>query len=238
MDTRLPVRRAAILACELRRNLAVAAALAVALSVAVPLGAQEHAAPSSAPAAGEAHAPADAHAPAGEAHAQGEEHGGVLSGLLWPTANFIVMVAVLVYFLRTPLSSYFESRGTSIRKDLVDAAAVKAGAAEQLAAIEKKLQALPGEIEALRQRGAQEIAAEEQRIAAQAAAERDRLLAETRHEIDLQVRLAKRAMVEHASALALQLATDRLKKEISPADHAALVDRYLAQVKVTGGPSH
>ena len=78
---------------------------------------------------------------------------------------------------------------------------MKAAAAAQLAEIERKLQALPGEIDALRTRGAEEIAAEEQRIAGQAAAERDRLLEQTRREIDLQLRLAKRELVEHAADL-------------------------------------
>ena len=39
----------------------------------------------------------------GEEHAEGE-HGG-LSGLLWPTANFVILCGGLYYFLRTPLAS-------------------------------------------------------------------------------------------------------------------------------------
>ena len=82
----------------------------------------------------------------------------------------------------------------------------------------------------MKTRGAEEIAAEEQRIAAMAAAERDRLLEQTRREIELQVRLAKRELVEHAADLAVQLATERIKKNITPADQERLVDRYLQQV--------
>lgn len=204
-------------ACELKCKLGAVAIAAFLL--ATPALAQDHS-PSPSP---------EASASAEQAH-EGE-HASPFSGLFWPTANFAIMVGVLVYFFKPMLTTYLADRSSSIRKDLVEAAALKATANEQLAAIEQKLQALPGELDALRRRGAEEIDCEDQRIAAAAAADRDRLLAQARHEIDLQVRLAKREILEHAADLSVQLATERLKQEITSADQAALVDRYINQVK-------
>ncbi|MDP3717687.1 MAG: hypothetical protein Q8T13_07990 [Acidobacteriota bacterium] len=149
----------------------------------------------------------------------------------WPVANFIIFVGVIYYFGNGPMKEYLATRSATIRKDLVEAAEIKAAATAQLAAVEQKLQALPGELAALRARGADEIVSEEKRIAAAADAERERLLEQTRREIDLQVRLAKRDILEHAADLSVQLATERLKKEITAADQARLVDQYLTQVK-------
>ena len=174
-----------------------------------------------------------AHQPAGE-HAA-EEHAAeghsMWAGLLWPTVNFLILVGGLWWFLKEPFANYLRDRHGTIRKELVEAANVKAAAAAQLAEIEAKLRALPGEIEALRTRGSEEIVAEEQRISAMAAAERDRLLEQTRKEIALQLRLAKRDLVEHTANLAVQLASDRLQRQISIEDQDLLVDRYLNQVK-------
>ena len=170
-------------------------------------------------------------------HAAEAEHGTPHSitdmtlAMGWPVANFIIFVGVLYYFFNQPFRDYLAGRSASIRKDLVEAAELKAAATAQLATIEQKLQALPGELDALRRRGAAEIAAEEQRIAAAATADRDRLLEQTRREIDLQVRLAKKEILEHAADLSMQLATERIKKEITPADQDRLVDRYLQQVQ-------
>ena len=170
-------------------------------------------------------------------HAAEAEHAAphsvtdMIMAMGWPVANFIVFVGVLYYFFNKPFRDYLAGRSATIRKDLVEAAELKATATAQLAAIEQKLQALPGELDKLRQRGAAEIAAEEQRIAAAATADRDRLLEQTRREIDLQVRLAKREILEHAADLSMQLATERIKKEVTPADQDRLVDRYLQQVK-------
>jgi F-type H+-transporting ATPase subunit b len=224
-------------------------ALCLALLVLCPPTAiaQEHAQPvKPAPAAGapaqsdpsakEGHVDANANAQETQEHA--EEHGG-LSALLWPAANFVILAGILWWFLKQPIGTYLTDRHQSIRKDLVDAANVKAAAGAQLAEIERKLQALPGELDALKRRGAEEIAAEEQRIGALAAAERDRLLEQTRREIELQVRLAKRELVDHAAQLSVQLAGERIQKTITPADQDRLVDRYLrdvAQPKAIGGP--
>jgi F-type H+-transporting ATPase subunit b len=212
-------------------KLVLSALLGLALLLAPNLSfAQEHTAPAN-PSEHEnrAGAPADAHQGADAEHA-GEEH-GMFASLLWPTANFAVLAGGLWWFFKQPVAAYLGDRHSSIRKDLVEAANVKAAAAAQLSEIERKLQALPGEIEMLTRRGAEEIAAEEQRISAAAAAERDRLLEQTRREIDLQVRLAKRALVEHAADLSVQIAGERIKSTMTTADQERIVDRYLGQVK-------
>jgi F0F1-type ATP synthase membrane subunit b/b' len=202
-------------ACELKRNLASALFAAFLLSftpVATPVFAQEH--------------PPEA---AGEHH--DESIGGMIKGMAWPVANFIIFVGVIYYFANQPLKEYLASRSAAIRKDLVEAAELKATATAQLASIEQKLQALPGELNHLRTRGAEDIKAEEARIAAAAAADRERLLEQTRREIELQVRLAKKEILEHAADLSVQLATERIKQDVTPEDQARLVDRYLDQVK-------
>ena len=162
--------------------------------------------------------------------------GEMILGMGWPVANFIIFVGVIYYFGNGPLKEYLATRSATIRKDLVEAAELKAAANAQLATIEQKLQALPGELTALRARGADDIVAEEKRIAAAAEADRERLLEQTRREIDLQVRLARKDILEHAANLSVQLATERIKKETTAADQDRLVDNYLLQVSQAPGP--
>ena len=215
-------------ACELKRKLQTALFAAVLLSYAgLPANvfAQEH--PPAATAGAEHAQPEDEHA--AEGHDQ--SIGGMIRGMAWPVANFIIFLGILYYYLNKPFKEYLAGRSSTIRKDLVEAAELRANATAQLAAIEQKLQALPGELNTLRTRGAEDIKAEEQRIAAAAAADRERMLDQTRREIELQVRLAKKEILEHAADLSVQLATDRIKKEVTPADQDRLLDRYLSQVK-------
>ena len=215
-------------ACELMNKLGLLIVLLVVFAAPRPALAQEHGAPAK-PAQTAGHA--EAAQPHGDPNAEHTGEHGMLGPLLWPTANFAILAGGLWWFLKQPVATYLTDRHEAIRKDLVEAANVKGAASAQLAEIERKLQALPGEIEGLKRRGAEEIAAEEHRISAAAAAERDRLLEQARREIDLQVRLAKHALVEHAASLSVQLAGDRIKQTITPTDQERIVDRYLDQVK-------
>ena len=227
-------------ACELGRNLRrdpgsvvrVLLALAVAshLTGVAVLAAQPPTSPEhQATPAPETHATQAAEGRAGAEH-EGAKHEG-LGGLLWPTVNFLILVGGLYYFLRTPFTEYLNGRSSQIRKDLVEAAELSRTATAQLAEVDQKLKALPGEIEALKTRGAQEIAAEEERISSVAAGDRARLLTQTRREIEVRLQSAKRELSDHAAELAVALAKQRLSREMTPADHARLVDRYVDQVK-------
>ena len=146
-------------------------------------------------------------------------------------ANFAILVGLLVYFLKTPVSVYLVSRATAIRRDLVTAAEMRASAAAQLAEIERKLQSLPAELAALKTQGAQDVAAEQARIAQAAAVERERLIQQTRREIEMRLRVARRELTEHAAQLAVRIAEERIKRTITPEDQMRLVDRYTAQLK-------
>jgi len=176
-------------------------------------------------------APAGEHAaaPAGE-HAAEAEHGNPILDMSAKLFNFALFAGTLVYFLRSPFKTYLSDRGTQIRGDLVKAADMKQAAAAQLATIDAKMAALPAELDALRRTGAEEVAAEEARMRQAAEAERQRLIENAKRDIDWQLRIAERDLKTHAAALAVDLATKRIKATITDADQARLVDRYVAQV--------
>lgn len=154
---------------------------------------------------------------------------------IWPQVgkifNFAVLIGTVIYFGRKPLADYLTSRRAQVRSDLVAAEAMKQSATAQIAEMDAKLKALPAELEALKARGHQEIAAEEQRIRALAETERARLLEQAARDIEQRTRVARRELVEHAASLAVGVAQTRITAQITDADQARLVDRYLTEVK-------
>lgn len=206
-------------------------ALTLPLAASVSTQRQTEPAPASADAPAPAHAPAPApaHAQAPEsAHAEEHESGWLATSA--KVFNFAVLVGVLVYFLRSPLATYLSSRITRVREDLVAAAAMREEASSRLAGIHAKLQALPSELDALKARGAEEITAERQRIEQAAETERQRLLEHTRREIDMHYRIARRQILEQTATMAVSVASERIKRTITPDDQARLVDRYATQL--------
>jgi F-type H+-transporting ATPase subunit b len=168
----------------------------------------------------------------------GQEH-EASSGWLATIAkavNFALLVGVLVYFLRAPLTAYLQGRITRVREDLVAAAEMREAATRQLAEIDARLRALPLELESLKQRGAEDIVAERARIEQAADAERQRLLEHTRREIGMRLRVARRELIELTAALAMKIAGDRIRISITPDDQVRLVDRYTSQLQTSASP--
>ena len=161
---------------------------------------------------------------------EGEHGGGVLS-VIAKAFNFAVLVGGLVYFLRTPIATYIETRSTHIRQDLVSAEKLRTSAKAQLEDIRRQLAALPAELEALRRQGAEDVRTERARIAQAAAAERERLLLQTRREIEMRLRIARRELLEHAAQLAVDVAQSRIARSITADDQLRLIDRYATQLR-------
>ena len=169
---------------------------------------------------------------AGQAEAEtAHEEGHPILDMVARLVNFGVLAGSLYYLLNSPIRGYLADRSKQIRSDLVNAAEMKQAAATQIEEIDRKLRALPGELEALRTQGAQETAAEEERIRTAAAGERERLLEQARRDIDLQVKVAERELVAHAAELSVSVAAERIKNIITDDDQKRLVDRYVGQLR-------
>jgi F0F1-type ATP synthase membrane subunit b/b' len=146
--------------------------------------------------------PAAAHAPSAHA-AEGEHEGGNQTvAAIARLVNFALLVGTLVYFLRSPIATYLRDRGVKIRGDLARAGEMRAAAAADMAAIDTKMAALPGELAALKASGDAEAVAEEARIRQGAEAERQRLVEQSKREIVAQTRVAQRDLLRHAADLA------------------------------------
>jgi len=202
------------------------AAVAAAAAVQEPAGHAQTSPEHPATDAAKEHGAQAEHGQAGESH-----EAGSIWGFVGKVVNFVLLVGTLVYFLRAPIANYLASRHTQVRADLEAAAAMKRSAEAQIAEMEKKLQALPRELDELKARGQAEIAAEEVRIRELAEAERVRLVEQASREIEQKVRVAQRTLVEHAADLAVGVAQTKIKRDITTDDQARLVTSYLDQVK-------
>lgn len=166
---------------------------------------------------------------AGEAEAA-ETHDG-WAPTIAKAVNFAALAGLLAYFLKSPIASHLRTRSETIRKDLVDAAALRQTAEEQLAGVRARLAALPADLEALRRRGEEELADERIRMADATAREKQHVIERTRREIDLQFRVARRRLLAHTAELSMRLARTRIERAITPEDQTRLIDRYAAEVQ-------
>ncbi len=150
---------------------------------------------------------------------------------LWQTANFVILLAVLVYFLRKPVGRYLHRRSQKIKQDIDLARQDRKEAQARLEEIKGKLSRLDEELSAFKKGILQEAQRERRRILAEAKHEAEELLKATNKKIDSEVKLARRRLREYIAGLSVEQAEKVLKGSLTDKDQEALIKKYLAKLE-------
>jgi F-type H+-transporting ATPase subunit b len=148
-------------------------------------------------------------------------------------ANFVVLAALVGWFLAKTLPKTFRNRSTSIQKQLVDARAATEDANARLNSVEDRLSKLDGQIAAMRSQAEKDSALDEQRIAASVEEEKQKILAAAEQEITAATALAQRQIQQYAAELAIEQAARKL---VVTAETDRLLIQSFAQ-RLTGDDS-
>ena len=184
------------------------------------------------PAAGEEAADDGSDGPAAAA-AGGDDHGSPLS-IVWKWGNFILLFGGLAYYLRRPLREFLQTRARGIEEGLASGKRAQEEAEAKMSAIEAQLARLDEDIDGLKQQAARESEEERQRIIDSSQAEAERIVAMARREIEGLQRSAQVELKAHVARLAVDLAEERLKKDLEPSQNQRLVSRFVRSLKQTG----
>lgn len=167
---------------------------------------------------------------AAPAHAATKD-GDVLGTLIYPAINLALLLGVLVYFGRKPIQTFFRDRRAQIRGDLETAAQLRAEAEERCAELQRRLVNLDGEIESIRQLARERAESERTRILTDAEATAERIRADAGAAIDQELRRAREQLREDASDLAIELAGERLREQITDSDRDRLLDEFIDRIE-------
>lgn len=158
------------------------------------------------------------------------DSGAVLKDFLYRCFNFALMVGLLAYFITKPIRKGLKERRTEIEKTLADAEAAKEAAEAKHREYSEKLAKATEEIadiaESIRREG--ELEREKILVAAKEMAEK--IEKEAENKASGVVAKARAELREEAARLAVELAEDMLKKQVSADDQKRLVDEYMQKV--------
>jgi F-type H+-transporting ATPase subunit b len=172
-----------------------------------------------------------------EKQEEGHEEGGTRQ-LIWKIVNFVAFFGLLFYFLRKPASDFFAARTAAIQKEMVEAKAAREAAEKRLAEIEQKLARLAEEIAAFRAEAGREDLVTAERMRQQTEAEAAKILASAEAEIDTLARAARLDLKTYTAELAVELAKERLQREMTPETQGRLVKRFVADLGEGKGGSN
>lgn len=150
---------------------------------------------------------------------------------LWQAFNLVVIVVLLVYFGRKPISDYFASRRQGIQAQISQAADLLSQAEHRNSELQRRLVDLSAELESIRESAGRRAEEEAMRILAEARATADRIRRDAQTAVDQEVRRAQAKLRDEAADLALELAARKLEAGVSDSDRDRLVDEFITRVQ-------
>ena len=213
-------------------------ALLVLLLVLTPvLYAQHDAAtePHTTTAADTAHATTDtAHAAAEGGHGAATDHApktyfGIPAWVL-KTANMLLFIGVLAYFVGGPVKKAFAERTAAIQRASAEASERRQKADRMAGEIQARLAAIEAEVRAIHERAATEGERQKRELMAAAEAESQKMLVTARNEVENRLKHARTELTEFAGQLAAERAEALLRENITEQDQKNLFQESLREV--------
>ena len=165
------------------------------------------------------------------AFAEGASAEGHQGTLVWHAVNLAVLLAVLIYLLREPIRDFLATRRRDIEQNLERAAAVLREAEERLAEWKRRMARLDTEIAEIRRLAEERAQAERQRILADAAAAAARIRRDGAAAVEQEERRARDALRKEAADLAIELAGELLRQQVTEADRARLAEEFIERME-------
>lgn len=149
--------------------------------------------------------------------AMGEGHADA-PALGWLTVTFLVFAGGVIYLARKPLSEHLQTRADTVERAIAEATRAKEAAEARARDAEAKLAALDTEVTKMRADFEAQGKAEADRIEKAAADMAAKIAKDAEDTIGAEIERAKESLRSEASKIALQLAEERIKSMLSPAD--------------------
>lgn len=159
----------------------------------------------------------------------GGSEGG--SSLFYPVLNFVLLLAVLLYYLRKPAQAFFADRRSRIHAELLEAAQLKKDAEVRQARWQRRLADLESDLETIRETSRERAETEREHILADARAAADRIRRDASSAIEQELRRARERLRDEASDLAVELAAGLLREQVTDTDRDRLLDEFIARIE-------
>lgn len=168
-----------------------------------------------------------------EAPAAGEHHEKTYFGIpgwILKTANMLLFIGVLIYFVGGPVKKALANRSAQIRRDADEARERRAKADQMASDIQARLTQIEQEVRAIHERAQAEGERQKRELITAAEAEAKKILAAATSEVDNRLKHARKELTEYAGQLATERAEAILKEKITEQDQRKLFDDSLREL--------
>ncbi|QNI36011.1 F0F1 ATP synthase subunit B family protein [Edaphobacter albus] len=147
--------------------------------------------------------------------------------------NFIILAALIGWFMLKTLPKVFRDRSSALEKHLVEARRVSEEASSRLSGVEARLKNLDEQIATMRTQAEKDAQAEEKRMKSSVEEEKQKILASAEQEISAAAAQARRQLQQYAADLAVDQAAKKLV--VSAETDRLLVQEFARRLGGEGG---
>jgi len=159
-------------------------------------------------------------------------HGGE-SGMVWRIVNFAILALAVFLIVRyLKVKDFFADRRNSIRAELEEAKKAKEDAENKLKEFELKFSAIDKRIKEIYQEIRSEGEIEKKRIIEEAIRLSDRIQEQARAAAAQEIKKAREEIKGEIAKVAVEMAEEILRSELTAADHERLIKEYLEKVRL------
>lgn len=158
------------------------------------------------------------------------DSGVVAKDFAWRILDFALMAGLLAYLLIKPIRNGLAGRREGIEKALSDAVAAREAAEAKFAEYDVKLSKASAEVDEMSAAIRREGELERDRIIANAREMAEKITAEAEKTAESEILRARTELRQEASRLAIALAEEILKKQLTAGDQQRLVNEYVSKV--------
>lgn len=148
----------------------------------------------------------------------------------WMFVTFLTFCGIVIYFVRTPLSDFLQTRSDAVRNALAEAQEARADAEAKARDYETRLARLDDEVASLRQEFTDRGAAEAKRLEEVGEQTAIRIARDAEETIAAESERAQIALASEAARLAISLAEKKITVAASAADDARLHTAFLSDL--------
>lgn len=172
---------------------------------------------------------------AGEHAAEAEPSlfAGDLGNAIWTLLIFFLVLFVLGKFAWNPLLSALQNREKFIRESLESARQDREAAEARLKEYEQRLQKAHAEAAALIEEGRRDAEAVRRRVEDETKKNADAMIERAKREIGIARDTALRDLYDQSADLAMTMAGNVMKRQMTPEDHQRLVQEALGELRKT-----
>jgi F-type H+-transporting ATPase subunit b len=159
-----------------------------------------------------------------------EHHAPEITGIIFPLLNFLIYAGIIYYFAVPLVRRFLQSRHDEVLATITEAAARKRRAEASVHDYRNRLANLEQEIKSIQATLKAEGERDKARLLREAEGLAVKIKSDAQFLAEQEIKLAKRQVLRELAEKAKATATDLIRRSMSEADRAHLVDEFILDI--------